>query len=145
MTKEEGCEWYQSNHCDFAYNLQCFLDTHKGLISRFKSQKTGFSVECKKNVVSVLMGIRLPKKLVPDYTSRYCCHVAAWVSRELGTSNCVNWKQVNRGLEIRSSLGQSGHSITKLALYFSLTRIASGESIWGSRSTRDRLLKNEWS
>jgi hypothetical protein len=44
MTREGGCEWYQSNHYDFAYNRQCFLDTRKGLISRFKSQKTGFSV-----------------------------------------------------------------------------------------------------
>jgi hypothetical protein len=44
MTREEGCEWYQLNHYDFAYNRLCFLDTLKGLVSRCKSQKTGFSV-----------------------------------------------------------------------------------------------------
>jgi hypothetical protein len=48
MTRErqgEGCEWYQSNHYDFAYNRQCYLDTLKGLSLCFKSQKSGFSVE----------------------------------------------------------------------------------------------------
>ncbi len=30
MTKEGGCEWYQSNHYDFAYNRWCFLDRLKG-------------------------------------------------------------------------------------------------------------------
>ncbi len=39
MTRKEGCEWYQSNHYDFAYTRWCFLDTLKGLVSRFKSQK----------------------------------------------------------------------------------------------------------
>ncbi len=61
MTREEGCEWYQSNHYYFAYNRWCFLDTLKGLVSRCKSPKTGFSVYCKKHVASVLMGLTLPK------------------------------------------------------------------------------------
>jgi hypothetical protein len=61
MTREGGFEWYESNRKGFAYNRQCFLGTLKGLISRFKLQKTGFSVLCTKNVASVLMGLTLPK------------------------------------------------------------------------------------
>jgi hypothetical protein len=32
MTREEGREWYQSNHYDFAYNRLCFLDILKRLV-----------------------------------------------------------------------------------------------------------------
>jgi hypothetical protein len=39
MKREEGCEWYQSNHYDFAYNRGCFVAILKGLLSRCKSQK----------------------------------------------------------------------------------------------------------
>jgi hypothetical protein len=43
-----GREWYHSNHFDLAYNRRCFLGTFKGLLSSFKSQKTGFSVQGQK-------------------------------------------------------------------------------------------------
>jgi hypothetical protein len=33
MTREEGCEWYQSNRYDFAYNRRGFLGTLKGIYS----------------------------------------------------------------------------------------------------------------
>ncbi len=42
-----GCEWYQSNRYDFPYNRRCFLGILTGLNSRYKSQKTSFSVSCK--------------------------------------------------------------------------------------------------
>ncbi len=87
MTREEGCEWYQSNHYDFAYSRWCFLDTLKGLVSRCKSQKTGFSVKCKKHVASALMGPTLPKSYCPDYTSRYCCRTGSRPVRPLPPPN----------------------------------------------------------
>jgi hypothetical protein len=66
MTRKGVYEWYGtclSNHYDFAYNRQCFLDTRKGLITRCKSQRL-----VEKNVASVLMGLTLPKRLVPRLT-----------------------------------------------------------------------------
>jgi hypothetical protein len=36
--------YYESNRYDFPYNRRWFLDTREGLISRWKSAKTGFSV-----------------------------------------------------------------------------------------------------
>jgi hypothetical protein len=43
---------------DFAYNRHCYLYTLKGLISCFKSQKSGFSLEAKKGA-SVLRWLKL--------------------------------------------------------------------------------------
>jgi hypothetical protein len=42
--KEGGLEGYHSIRFDFLHHRGYFLDTRKGLISRCKFQKTGFSV-----------------------------------------------------------------------------------------------------
>jgi hypothetical protein len=60
-TKEGGRECYYSNRYDLAYNRRCLLDTLKGLISCFQSQKTGFSVHGPQKGPSALTGLTLPK------------------------------------------------------------------------------------
>jgi hypothetical protein len=54
-------EWYQLKRYAFPYNRRCFLDTLKGLISCFKSQKNGFNVSGQKKGVSVLMWLTQAK------------------------------------------------------------------------------------
>jgi hypothetical protein len=53
---------------------RCFLGALKGLISRWKSQITDFSVLCFKNVAYVLMGLTLPKNSA-QMTHRAAAHV----------------------------------------------------------------------
>ncbi len=50
--KEGGIEGYHSNGFDFLHHRRYFLDTHKGLISRSKLQKTIFQRLVGKNVES---------------------------------------------------------------------------------------------
>jgi hypothetical protein len=52
--------------------------------------KKPFSVFNEKKCAVCFDGAYGTKKKCPDYTSCYCCRVAAWVLRKLGTSNSVN-------------------------------------------------------
>ena len=51
-----------------SHTIADVLYTPKGLISRCKLQKTGFSVLCTKNVASVLMRLMLPTYNIVHYT-----------------------------------------------------------------------------
>ncbi len=103
---------YHSNRFDVLHHRRYFLDTRKGLISRRKQQKTGFSVQGQKCVESLLIWIPLPKtqRRIKTFRYRPCdgTHNAATVSLTRGrvallsytnivfyfhTPQCGTWQQ----------------------------------------------------